>query len=162
MENCELQQWQEKRWFSAPAFINRKKQLKDSMVNIGWIESKDRRTPIRCPKLSTSPLPCPASKVLPDLPQEELAPCHPGPNSAKPCQSGPLKSKPCSAKSKKSPKPTGNERSDWTTERAAVRAKQRSVNQPKESPNWFVERAKVRAQQRSIKAAPVKKTKKNH
>lgn len=155
LENCSLQQWQEKRFFSGASMMNRRQDVKQVAMDLGWVEQKskfphhnspmlmimfsDRRSPVRCPRLSAAPLPCPVPKPLPSLLPDSLAPCHSGPNSAKPCHStAPLPrpcpvNKPIKSKSNKISKPTGDGRPDWLSQRAQIREKQRVIQSPKPS-----------------------------
>uniref|UniRef100_A0AC34GES3 Uncharacterized protein n=1 Tax=Panagrolaimus sp. ES5 TaxID=591445 RepID=A0AC34GES3_9BILA len=144
LENCQLRKWQNKRVFSGAALINRNRKMKDAAIEMGWILPKDRRSSVRCCHLSNSPLPCPSTNVLPDLPQDPLAPCHIGtPTSAAPCQQQQPSSsfsqasppRPCPASNqpcKPFSKPSGNGRpKDWFSQRAAIRAAQRQAHSHK-------------------------------
>jgi hypothetical protein len=145
LENCQLKKWQNKRAFSGAALINRNRKMKEAAIEMGWILSKDRRNPVRCCHLSNSPLPCPSTNILPDLPQDSLAPCHTGLNSAAahPCHQQQQKTtaatppRPCPASNQpcKPPpfnKPSGNGRPvDWIHQRATARAAQRQAHSHK-------------------------------
>ena len=138
LENCQLRKWQTKRTFSGAALINRNLKMKEIAIEMGWIAPKNRRNSVRCCHLSNSPLPCPSSNVLPTLPQDPLAPCHPGLPATHPChqqQSSPASpSRPCPASNqpcKPFTKPSGNGRPDWFSQRAALRAKIRQAHSSK-------------------------------
>ncbi|KAE9549040.1 hypothetical protein FO519_007754 [Halicephalobus sp. NKZ332] len=132
LENCNLQQWQEKRYFSGASLMNRRQDVKRVALDLGWIEQKNRRSSVKCPRLSSAPLPCPAALPLPSILPDSLAPCHPGPNSAKPCQSTIPLPRPCPTNNK-FVKPSGDGRPDWFSERAQTRAKQRALQNPRPS-----------------------------
>jgi len=132
LENCQLQKWQTKRTFSGATLINRNLKMKEIGIEMGWVLPKDRRNSVRCCHLSNSPLPCPSANVLPTLPQDPLAPCHIGSTLSHPCHQSPAsESRPCPASNqpcKAHSKPSGNGRPDFFTQRAAIRAAQRSAH----------------------------------